>query len=98
MDQSPASRTITLASGFMGSNNPGSADRFLIWKGDSGYGISGYQSHFLLDVPGHQHWTAEGDASLTNEDPLAVFEVMRASFIRCRMDMPEFVMPTPWTP
>jgi hypothetical protein len=98
MDQSPQSRVMTIPNGFTGNRNPIQADKVLFWAGDTTVGKLGYESHFLLNNTGRQWWTPVGNASLTNEDTLPIFKLMRASLLQSVNGKADYLLPLPWTP
>ena len=99
MAQSPNGRGMTLAAGFIGSNNPADADKIQRWKADStGAGEGGYLPHYLLDYAPYRQWTPQGNASLINDNDAALFLPFRAVMIRSVRGMPAYMAPLPWSP
>jgi hypothetical protein len=98
MDQSPTTRAMTTANGFVGSNNPAIADKLQIWKGDATPNVSGYDGFFLLRAGPLNQWSPEQNASLSNENDTQLLRSLRAVFIRSRSGNTPYIQPLPWTP
>jgi hypothetical protein len=98
LDQSPVSRSMTVANAFTGSNNPALADKLQLWKGDSTPNESGYNGYFLLQAGPLNQWSPEQNASLSNENDTLLLRHLRAVFIRSRSGNAGYLMPNPWTP
>jgi uncharacterized repeat protein (TIGR01451 family) len=98
LEQSPASRAMTTANGFDGSNNPAVADKLQIWRGDASANVSGYEGYFLLHSGPLSQWSPEANASLSNENTTTLLRALRAAFILSRNGQADYLMPNPWTP
>jgi hypothetical protein len=100
LDQSPNSRGMTLANGFIGTANFKTADQFLLWKGDSTPGASGYITDYLLDGSATiKRWVKVGDATIASQSNLPLFPGDRSIFIKTAVSSrPNYVMPLPWLP
>jgi YVTN family beta-propeller protein len=95
---SPNSLGLTAANGFVGSQNPSTADQIHIWQGDSKIGAAGYLTYYLLKSNTLQQWTSTGDAALANQNISMLLPIMRAGFIKSTTDKPIFLSPLSWTP
>lgn len=98
MDQSPTMRGMSVGVGFLASNNPATADQVLFWKGYTSTQSMAYFNHFLLSYGAMQQWTEVGNASLTNENNLAIFRTIAGCIYKMRTGLTGYVMPMPWTP
>lgn len=98
MATSPNIRSMTAASGFIGSNNPVLADQFSLWRADSLPGSNSFDSYFYVKFSTFQFWVKQGDATLTNVSDLKLFLPGTATFARSIDGMPTFVVPSPWQP
>lgn len=98
MDQSAASRALTVANGFTGGGNPLHADKVHFWAGDEIPNQEAYVAHFLLNAGGRKYLTVLSDATLINEDALPLFKSLRANFIQSMAGKSDWIMPLPWTP
>lgn len=98
LQQSPAGRAMSTATGFTGGRDPRLVDQIRFWEGDTAPGTEAYVSHFLLDTATLHHWTRQTDASLINEDALPLFQELRAGFVKSISGNSTWVVPMPWTP
>lgn len=98
LDQSPDVRAMFVASGFQGTTNANTADRFQVWAGDATPGTQAYESFYLLKTATLQQWVRIGDASLTSQNGVAHFKALRSTFIKSINGNATYIMPQPWSP
>jgi uncharacterized repeat protein (TIGR01451 family) len=98
--QSPASRQLTIANGFAGSNRRNLADQIVEWGGDTVIGHQCYYTCYLVDALGGsiRRWVSVEDVSLTAKDTTTVFKPDRAAFLCTQQPHPNYVVPTQWVP
>jgi hypothetical protein len=99
LDQSYASRGMTIPAGFHGGVEVPHADQVLIWMGDTIPGRTNYTTDWLLDggAP-YQYWTSAEDSSITNRNAVKVFKGSRAAVHTSVNGLPTFVVPAQWSP
>jgi hypothetical protein len=98
LELSPVGRAQTIANGFVGTNNPSTADRIQFWQQDVSATGSGYDSYFLLSAGGLQQWTKQGDATLANHNNTQLYKRLNAGFAKAVTARPAYKQPVPWTP
>lgn len=81
LDASPADLSMTVPF-FAATTNPGTADTFQIWKGDSQPGTSGYNGFWFFARPGSPTaWVSSGDATLKSKSHSPVFKTGRSAVL-----------------
>lgn len=99
MDQSYASRGMTLAAGFDGDTDILAADQVLLWAGDTAVGHVCYNSFYLLDAGApYQRWVSAADNFVTALDSTPAFKAARAAFIKRTAGLGGYKVTAPWTP
>ena len=100
VDQSPAGaggRAMTHDAGFFGDGDAKYADSIFVWKRDANVATTGYETYFLLYTP-TQKWVRIGDIKLLPKDAVPFMMRDRAVFIRAKVNLPTYTIPSPWTP
>jgi hypothetical protein len=95
--QSPASRGMTIASGFTAAPSSTTADRIRLWAGDATAGATGYTSYFYLAGP-TPAWTKEGDPANASVSATPLFTPFRAAFLISTSGDANWKLPVPFTP
>jgi hypothetical protein len=95
-------RAMNIATGFFSSRDFKTADSIFIWKADTMINAPGYDTYFLADArsifPGSLRWVKVGDPTLAIRDADVVLHGNRAAFVRSRDGVPQYTVPSPWTP
>jgi hypothetical protein len=95
VEDSPLSRGMTQASGFVSSANPLYADRILVWNGDLGTVPAGYDSYFYAKIGGRAWWTSSSDASLADLSSASLFKPGACTFIQVTTPRADWVLVSP---
>lgn len=96
--QSPAARNMATVNGLSGSNQATTSDALSIWATDLTPGSPGFTSFFLFKVGSTERWVLQGDGALQDRKNDLLFRPGRAAFWKSISGLPNFVLPTPWTP
>jgi uncharacterized repeat protein (TIGR01451 family) len=98
----PGGRAMNIATGFFSSRDFKTADSIFIWKADTMVNAPGYDTYYLADArtifPGSLRWVKVGDPTLAIRDADVVLHGNRAAFVRSRDGVPQYTVPSPWTP
>jgi hypothetical protein len=98
----PGGRAMNIATGFFSSRDFKTADSIFIWKADTMVNAPGYDTYYLADArtifPGSLRWVKVGDPTLAIRDADVVLHGNRAAFVRSRTGVPQYTVPSPWTP
>jgi hypothetical protein len=84
--------------GLSGSNQATTSDALSIWATDLTPGSPGFTSFFLFKVGSTERWVLQGDGALQDRKNDLLFRPGRAAFWKSISGLPNFVLPTPWTP
>lgn len=96
--QSPANRSMNVASGFTGNANPVNADRIYLWDGDAG-NTTGYTTYHLLKQGSREFWKIVGSTDLlTDYGTQTLFAPGAATFITSINGKPDWLIPAPTIP
>ena len=102
LDQSPVSRELTTAEGFLGTKDFKTADSIFVWQNDASPPFnSGYDTYWLLNSTTPQalnRWVKQGDPTIAPKDNTILFEYDRAVFLRTAADQTSYKVAAPWTP
>ncbi len=96
--QSPANRSMNVASGFTGDPNPVNSDRIYFWVGDTS-NTTGYTTYHLLKQGSREIWKIVGSTDLiTNYGTQNLFSPGSAAFINSIHGKADWVIPAPTLP
>jgi len=96
--QSPANRSMNVASGFTGNANPVNSDRIYFWAGDTG-NTTGYTTYHLLKQGSREIWKIVGSTDLvTDYGTQNLFTPGTAAFINSISGKPDWIIPAPTIP
>lgn len=98
LDMSPTTRKMLITDGFTGNRSPTAADRIQLWTADENPTAEGYTSYYLLNAASMQRWVRHADASVSNQDSIGLFKILRGQFVQPRTARPDQIIPNPWTP
>ncbi|MDB6116995.1 MAG: hypothetical protein JWO08_776, partial [Verrucomicrobiaceae bacterium] len=96
--QSPANRSMNVASGFTGDPNPVNSDRIYFWAGDTS-NTTGYTTYHLLKQGSREIWKIVGSTDLiTNYGTQNLFTPGTAAFINSIHGKADWIIPAPTIP
>jgi large repetitive protein len=98
MEQTLNTRGMTTANGFMANRSSTVASRLILWKGDTTPNAQGYDTYSYLSFGANLHWITLEDATLNSVSNQNLLRSTRAGFIKVSTPLPNYLMPTPWTP
>lgn len=94
----PVTNHLQAADGFVHTNNPATADRLQIWRGDATLGNTSYDGYWYFSGGGSPYYAKQGDATLANFNNTLLFPLHRAFFTKANTAKPDRVVLCPWTP
>jgi hypothetical protein len=94
-DESPLSRGLNTANGFIASSNPSNSDRLLIWQGDLPGGGASYSLYPFMRLGSDAWWVSANDANLNDISAQPLFPRGTSFFLRSRTARTWLWQPSP---
>ena len=94
-DESPLSRGLTTANGFVASSNPSNSDRLMIWQGDLPGGGASYSLYPYMSLGSDAWWVSANDANLNDVSAQPLFPRGTSFFLKSRTTRTWLWQPAP---
>ena len=95
VSDSPASRVMTVANGFVSSSRVTNADRLLVWQGDDNPAQGNYATYAFFKIGADSWWSSASDVTLQDVGSQPLFGSGRAAFLQCKTAKPNWLLLSP---